>query len=164
MAHFLQQFEVLHITRADLDHIDLVKVFQLGKVHDFRHDRQSGGLLCLNQQADALRAESLEGIRRGARFESAAAQHTGARFCHGIRHIADLLLCLNRAGARNAQEIAAADFGIAHFNHGIIRMEFAVCIFIGFLNPLHIFHDIECLDHINIQARRITDQTKNRLE
>ena len=56
-----QQRVVLHVARADLDHVgDLEHRLEVARVHQLGDDRQAGLLLRLGEQAQALVAEALE--------------------------------------------------------------------------------------------------------
>ncbi len=78
-AKLLEQFEVLHVARADLDDVDKFhEQLKLGRVGDFGNNRQAGRLAGSLHVHQAFGFQSLERIRRGARFERAAAQQRGA--------------------------------------------------------------------------------------
>ena len=63
MAQFFQQFEVLHVSGADLYHIYIFEKGQMGYVHDLSYDRESGLLLCFQQQLDTFVSHALESVR-----------------------------------------------------------------------------------------------------
>ena len=74
-----QQRVVLHVARADLDHVgDLEHRLEVARVHQLGDDRQPGLGLGLGEQPQALLPEPLEGVRRGARLVGAAAEHRRA--------------------------------------------------------------------------------------
>ena len=79
-----EQRVVLHVARAELDHVGhLEHRLEVAHVHQLGHDRQAGLGLRLGQQAQARLAEALERVRRGARLVGAAAQELGAGVLDG---------------------------------------------------------------------------------
>ena len=83
-----EQRVVLHVARADLDHVGhLEHRLEVAHVHQLGHDRQAGLRLGLGQQPQPRLAEALERVRRGARLVGAAAQHLGARVLDGARRV-----------------------------------------------------------------------------
>ena len=75
-----QQRVVLHVARADLDHVrHLEDRLEVALVHQLGDDRQPGLGLGLGEQPQPLLAEALEGVRRGARLVGAAAEQRARR-------------------------------------------------------------------------------------
>ena len=73
-ADCLEERIILHVARADLDAIcELGNHLRAFGVHRFGDDRQAGRLACARQELQAFFPEALEGIRRAARLERAAA-------------------------------------------------------------------------------------------
>ena len=70
---------------------------------------------------------------------------------------------LHRAGAGDHHEVAAADLCAAHVDDGIGVVEFAVCIFIRFLNAAHGFHHVQRGDQIDVQLGGVADQADDRV-
>ena len=82
-ADLAQQRVVLHVAGADLDHVGhLEHRLEVARVHQLGDDRQAGLLARLGEQPQALLAEALEGVRRGARLVGAAAEHRAAGVAH----------------------------------------------------------------------------------
>ena len=79
LARDLEQRVVLHVARADLDDVGVLgdRVGVLG-VEQLGDDRQAGLGARLGEDLERRDAEALEGERRRARLERAAAQHRGA--------------------------------------------------------------------------------------
>ncbi len=74
-----EQRVVLHVARADLDHVgDLQHGVEVAHVHQLGDDRQARLGLRLGEQAQALLAEPLEGVGGGAGLVGAAAQQRRA--------------------------------------------------------------------------------------
>ena len=112
-------------------------------VHDLRDDGQARGLPGLQQQADALLVEALEGVGGGPGLEGAAPEDLGPGGLHGLGHGDDLLLVLHGAGAGHHQEVAAADLGaVSQLDNGVPLMEFPVGVLVGLLDAAHRLHDV----------------------
>ena len=62
MPQLLEQPEILHVSGAHLNHVDIRKIIQLVFTHDFRHDRQAGHFAGDFQQAQSFPFQSLKGI------------------------------------------------------------------------------------------------------
>ena len=132
LADRLEQLKVLHVARADLDHIDLgvQKQRDMLVVHQLGHDGLAGDCAGLLQQLQTFGAQALKAVGAGAWLERAAAQDAGPSGLHPLRHKGDLLLALNAAGAAHDGKVAAADLVTADIDHGVIRVEFAVGLFV----------------------------------
>ena len=105
-----QQRVVLHVARADLDHVGHFEHrLDVARVHQLGDDRQPGLLLGLGEQAQALRAEPLEAVRRRARLVGAAAEHRRAGSRPPVRDADQLVARLDRAGPGDQREVVAAD-------------------------------------------------------
>src|SRR5215471_10196058 len=69
-----QQVEVLHISSADLQDIDIPdEEWNLGGLHDFGYDEHVKTVRRLPQVLESLFAQTLKGIGRGAGLEGSAA-------------------------------------------------------------------------------------------
>jgi hypothetical protein len=109
-THLGQQRVVLHVARADLQHVgDLQQLLQVARVHHLRDDRQARPRLGLGEQAQALLAEPLERVGRGARLVGTAPEHRGAGIADGGRGLQHLLARLDRARPGDHREVRAAD-------------------------------------------------------
>ena len=107
LARHLEQRVVLHVARADLDHVGVLGD-ELGvrRVEQLGDDRQAGDRARLGEDLQPRRAQALERERRRARLERAAAQHAGARGRDRLRHPERLLARLDGAGAGDQRERA----------------------------------------------------------
>ena len=103
LADGLEQAEVGHVAGADLEHVGVLGDDRdVAGVDDLGDDRQAGDLADVGEDLEALHAEALEGVRRGARLVGAAAQQRGAG---GLGHLGGLEGLLGRLdGARAGDE------------------------------------------------------------
>ena len=83
--------------------------FDVAGVDDLGDDGQAGGLADVGEDLEALHAEALEGVRRGARLERAAAQQRGAGGLGHLGGLEGLLGRLDRARAGDEGEGVRAD-------------------------------------------------------
>ncbi|MNS70374.1 hypothetical protein D3C72_1037170 [compost metagenome] len=108
----LEQGEVLHVARADLDDVgvalDELEALVVDRLGD---DSQPEGLAGLGQDLEPFLAHALEGVGAGARLERAAPQHRRARGGHALGGGEELLAALDAAGAGHHGDGAAADLG-----------------------------------------------------
>ena len=159
VTQLLQQFKVLHVPGAHLDHVHVLEQGQVVGVHDLGNDGQAGGPLGLQQQLDAVGLQALEGVGGGAGLERAAPEHGGSGGLHALSHRDDLLLALHGTGAGDHGEVAPAHQALvrAHLNDGVLGVKLAVGIFIGLRHPLHILHDIQSTDEVAVQLAGVAD-------
>ena len=61
--------------------------------------------------------------------------------------------------ARHQGQIAAADLGVAHLHHRVLRVELPVGILVGLLDPFHILHDVQGGNQVDVQLAGITHQS-----
>ena len=105
LAHGLQEDEVGHVAGADLEHVHVaVEDLHIGRVRDLADDRQPGLLACLGQELEALDAEPLEGVGRGARLEGATAHDGRALALDPAGRGQDLVARFDGAGAGDDRE------------------------------------------------------------
>ena len=74
-AEFLEQREILHVSRTHLKNVDIVKKIEVASVHDFGNDRHVELALYLREDVEALFAQALEGIGARAGLERATAEN-----------------------------------------------------------------------------------------
>ena len=163
LAKLTQQVKVLHIPRADLQNVDVVEQWQIGDAHDLGDDGQARLLPGDLQQLKALGLESCEIVGGRAGLERAAAQHVRAGRLDGLRHGDDLPLRFDGARPRDHAEIAAADLHIADLYDGIVGVIFAVAALERLGHALDTVDDVEAGDKIHIDARRVADESEDRL-
>jgi len=107
--HLEQQAVVLHVARADLQHVRVIRRgLAVVVVHDLGHHRQAGLLARLGEDLQALYAQSLEGVGRGARLEGAPAQHVCARRLHRVGDLQCLRAALHAARPGHDAQLRAA--------------------------------------------------------
>ena len=102
-----QQREVLHVARADLDHVgDLEDRLDIARVHQLGDDRQAGLGLGLGEDPQARFTEALEAVRARAGLVGAAAQHGRAGRGDALGGDERLRARLDRARAGDQHEAA----------------------------------------------------------
>ena len=130
-AHGLEQFKVLHVAGTDLNEVHVLKQGQMLGVHDLGDDGGTGGAAGQLEQVQTFAPHSLEGVRRGAGLERAAAQQGSTGFLHALGAVGDLLFALDAARACDDCEIAAADLHAVHVDDAVVRVELAVGLLVG---------------------------------
>ncbi len=123
-ADLREQRVVLHVARADLDHVgDLQHVVEVAHVHQLGDDRQAGLGLRLGEQPQALLPETLEGVGGGARLVGAAAQQRrAARPAPRAPSRSSLLARFDGARPRDQREVLAADLAPVDVEHGALAV------------------------------------------
>ena len=112
-AGMLQQRKVLHVARADLDHVGpFGDQFEGLVVDGFGDDAQAEAIADLGHDLESFDAEALKGIRRGARLVGAAAEKLRAGGGHLLGDGEGLLAALDGAGTGDDGQVAAADGGV----------------------------------------------------
>src|SRR2546423_1133273 len=116
--------EVLHVARADLYNV-AVALDQVNAVlvQSLRHDLQAERLAYVGENLQAVFAEALEGVWRGARLERAAAEEARAASADGLRDLERLLAALDGARACDDRHLVAADCGVADLYDGLVGLE-----------------------------------------
>ena len=115
----IEEREVLHVASANLEHVgELGDHVNLRWLHHLRDDGETGALPRLREEAEAVKAEPLEGVWRGAWLECAAAEERCPCVGHALCNFKELVARFNRTGTRHQRQGAAADHRIAHFDNG----------------------------------------------
>ena len=113
----------------------------------------------LVQQFETLGLETLEGVRGRTGLPCAAAQHCRALSPHVLCHVDDLLLALDRAGARHHNQFFAAyDNARRELDLRIVRMELAVCQFERLLHLEDVFDLRVAQQRVLVDCTRVADQ------
>src|SRR5215218_7229285 len=114
-----QQRVVLHVARADLDHVGhLDHGLEIARVQQLGHDRQPGLGLRLGQQPQALLPETLERVGRRPRLVGAAAEKARAAGGDHVRGRQRLVARLDGAGAGDEREGLAAEAAAVDVHDG----------------------------------------------
>ena len=163
LADFFQQIEILHVTGADLDHIDIrLKCIYEFRGHQFGNDRQARRFLSQFQQTQTFQFQSLEAVWGCARLEGSTAEEVSAcRFC-ALRDADDLFFTFNGTRPCDHSEVSITDTLSVNFDDCIVRMEFTVCFFVRLLNFQHAFDDMMLLDGVHRYFRSVPYQTQYR--
>ena len=163
-ADLLEEVEVLHVPRADLDDVDVVEEIDVLEVHQLRHDRKPRLLLRKGEEAKPLRAHALEGVGGGARLERAAAQHCRAGGLHRLRDADELVLALDGAGPGDDGEVPAAHLHARTIDHRVLGVELPVRGLVGLLDALDGLHAVQRLDEPRVDVGDVTHAADDRLE
>ena len=122
LAELAQEVEVLHVAGADLQDVNHLRhAPDLIDGHHLADDRHAGRPAGGGKQFEAVPAESLKCVRRGARLEDAAAENLRAGFAHRPGGGGDLVCRLDRTRAGHDQEATTADQQVANRDHRVIR-------------------------------------------
>ena len=161
LAQFLEHIEVLGVPGAHLDHVHILKEVDVADVHEFGNDGQAGGLLGLQQEADALIPQTLEVVGRGTGLEGATPEEVGPRLLDPVGYEGDLSFVLHGAGTGDQGEVPAADGSAPHLDDGVVRVELPVDRLEGVRNPGDGLHNVQALDHFHIHRGGVADETQN---
>ena len=162
LAQFFQKLEILHIPGPYLDDVHILEEGEMSGAHDLRHDGEAGVLAGFSEQFQSAGVEALERVGRSPGLEGAAPKELSSGSLYPLGHITDLLFCFHRAGARHDTEVSVADLLPAgKSDDGVVRMEFAVGLFIGLLDAFDAFHHILGGNILDIDHRSIPDQPEN---
>src|SRR5689334_14947455 len=126
-ARRLEQRRVLHVAGADLDDVrDFGHVTNAFGIHRLGADEEAGLLARLGEQLEPRPPQPLERVGRGARLPGTAAQDHGPRLLHHTGGLDDLSLALDRAGARDGDDLRTA-YGDApgQPHHAVLRLPLA---------------------------------------
>ena len=89
--------DVLHVSRAHLKNVDIVKKIEVAGIHDFGNDRHVELALDFRENVEALFAQALEGIGARAGLERATAENSGTVLFDLLGNDDALLLAFDRA-------------------------------------------------------------------
>ena len=134
LAGVLEQREVLHVARADLDHVGpLGDQLERFVVDGFGDDAQAKAVANLGHDLERFKAQALKGVGRGAGLVSAAAEKLRAGGGHLLGDGEGLLAALDGAGTGDDGQIAAADGGVGSrkADDGVFFFHVAAGEFVG---------------------------------
>ena len=102
--------EVLHVARADLDHVGVFgHQLDAPRVHHLGHNRDTVAIAGLAQDLQPLFAHALISVGAGAGLECAAAEDVGPGRDNRFRDRVHAIRRFDRARAGDHRQIAAAD-------------------------------------------------------
>ena len=130
-------------------------------VHDLGHDGRTGGAARQLEQIQTLAAHTLKRVGRGAGLERAAAQQGSACRLYPLGAVGDLLLALNAARPGNDRKVAAADLDTLHVDNAVVRVEFAVGLFVGLGHAAAGLYHRVCQHPALCNGLSVADQTQN---
>src|ERR1019366_8797817 len=147
LAELAQQVEVLHIARAHLHDVRILRQQRdLRLVDDFADYQQAVAVGGGAQHFQALGAQTLKSIRRVALLEGAAAYHPGAGAGRQLGALLDLVPVFHAARAGHDDHGVAADGQRAHAHDGAAGPKDAAGELIGRGDAMGFFdtlHDLE---------------------
>lgn len=133
-------------------------------VHELGDDGQAGGLLGLQQQADALLPQTLEVVGGGAGLEGAPPEEGRPGLLHLLGHEGDLLLGLHGAGAGDEAKCPPPMGGGAGLDDGILGMELPVDRLKGLGHPGDRHpSNVQALDHLHVHLGGVADEAQDGL-
>ena len=120
-----QQREVLHVARADLEDVAVLRDHRSIWLMSITSDTslRSCWSAPVAQHLQPVFAQALEAVGRAARLEGAAAQDLRAGALHGRGRRVHLLVCLGRARAGHDDHLVAADAHIADRHDRVFGLE-----------------------------------------
>src|SRR5204862_3308919 len=96
-----QKREVLHVARADLNHVGiLLYEIDAGRIERFRDDLQAERFARIREDLEAFLAQACKIIRRTARLECSTSEEPRAARLNRLRHREGLLTALARTWTR----------------------------------------------------------------
>src|ERR1022692_2975788 len=131
----LQQREILHVARADLDAIGVaLHGVERDFVHRFGDDAHAGFFANLRENLQSLHAHSLERIGRGARLIRAASKQMRARGTHGASAFKRLFTRFHRTRPGDHHQVRSTDSGSPNLHHSVVGFHLAADQFVRFRN------------------------------
>ena len=164
LADRLEQAEILHVARADLQHVGVCRhaVDRLDR-RDLRHDLEPRALARLREELQPLLLETLEGIRARARLVRATAQELRARLFHDVRRLEELLARLDGAGAGHHDRRAVADLHARDIDDARARMELAARELVALGDRDRLLHAIHRLERHIAELPLVADDADDAL-
>ena len=158
-----QEREILHITSAHLEDVDILEQRKVARIHDLRDDRYAEFTLHLGKNVKAILAHSLEGIGRRAGLEGSAAKDRRPRLLRRLGDNHALLFAFDRTRPRHDLEATAAECNAADFDDGIVGVKLAIRLLERLGNPANRLNLVHGFEQVDIDGSRIADQADNRL-
>src|SRR6266850_1189196 len=146
-----QQRVVLHVARAHLEDVAVLRdQLDLADVHHLGDDLEVVRIGRAAQHAQPLLAETLEGVRRAARLERAAAQDLRPRPLDGRGNGVHLLIRLRRAGAGHDDHLVAPYSHVVDVDKGVLGLEGAARALVRLRDAEHLVDAVEDADQLGV--------------
>jgi hypothetical protein len=138
-AGTLEKRKILHVARADLNDVGIfLDKIERFVVDGFGNDAEAKFLADVGKNLQAGEAESLKGIRRGARLVGTAAKEPDAGRFELLGDGEALVFGFNGAWSGNHSDVSAADEDVAggsgNFDDGVVFFDVARDKFVGLGN------------------------------
>src|SRR5208282_5402670 len=165
LAEFAQEVEVLHVARPHLKDVDIRQhQLDLRDLHHFADDEQLKTITRFAQQFQAVSAESLKRIGRGAGLEGAAAENARSRVGDQSGDSEQLLAGFDRAGPGHDDDFLAADFNpVRKLDYGTFGAKIAAGQFVGRSDAVNCLHPRHHFDFAGVEIMRNADAAENGL-
>ena len=130
-------------------------------VHDLGHNGRTGGAARQLEQVQTLAAHTLKRVGGGAGLERTAAQQGSACRLYPLGAVGDLLLAFNAARPGDDCKVAAADLDALYVDNAVVRVEFAVGLFVGLGHAAAGLHHRVCQHPALCNGLGVADETQN---
>jgi hypothetical protein len=161
---FLQEIEVLHVARADLDNVNFLreKGIQHSHVHQLRHDGQVVPRCGILEECEAIDALPLERIRTRARLERAAAHHPRTSCSDAVGRGGHLGFGLDRARSGDHLHGCAAQRNPADVDDSVRLVPFARDELVRLDDVHRAFDSGQRVEHLRIKLALVADRADER--
>src|SRR5208283_6068411 len=123
-AHSVEQCKILHIPRADLQHVRVLgHQRDLFRSRDFRYYCKARHVPGLRQELQAFFSHALEAVRGGPGLESASSESGCPCFFHRQGRLDQLVFAFNRAGTGYDDDLLAPNMGPVDGEDGVFFLE-----------------------------------------
>ena len=165
LAQFAQQVEVLHVARAHLEDVDVGQhELDLRNLHDLADHHQPVAVAGFAQQLQRVQTESLKGVGRAARLESAAPQDFRACLADQLGGGEELFLRFDRARPGHHHHFLAADFhSVGQLDHGAVGTKAAPHQLVGRTDAVHVMHAGKHFDVADVEVNAAAHRAQHRL-
>ena len=161
LADGMQQSEVLHVARADLQNVGVFGDHRQGlDGHDLGDDGQAGDFACFGQVFKTLETQALEAVWAGARLEGAAAQHLCAGGLDGLGGLDEFVAILDAARTGHDDDLFTADakLPVADLDDGIVGTRGAAGELVRLLDANGVLHAVHGGEGLAADLGQVADQ------